>query len=138
MKNHVLLTVASLLILLVTFHLSDDIIRGYVGGGAGNLITVPITVVWLYGALVLGERRSGQIIMLLGSLLALLVPYLHIGTGAGVGGRVARTSGAFFFIWTIQAIGVTAPFSVVLSLGGPKSKPDPGQECYTTHKWRVG
>src|SRR3954469_2496756 len=98
MKHTVMLTVASLLSLLfLTFHLTDDIIRGYVGGGAGNLAAVPIAVVWLYGTLVLAERRAGYVIMLLGSLLALVIPYLHIGTGVGVGGRVARTSGAFFF-----------------------------------------
>jgi hypothetical protein len=38
--------------------------------------------------------------------------------GAGVGGAIARSSGAFFFIWTLLALGVTALFSVILSVRG--------------------
>jgi hypothetical protein len=33
--------------------------------------------------------------------------------GAGVGGAIAKSSGAFFFIWTLLAL-----FSVVLCVGG--------------------
>jgi hypothetical protein len=119
MKPNVLLTIASLLsILLLTFHLSGDIIRGMEKGGTSNLVAVPILVVWLYGTLVLAERRSGYIIILLGSLLALGVPVIHM-KGAGVGAQVARApSGAFFFVWTLIALGVTALFSVILSVRG--------------------
>src|SRR5271170_8301657 len=80
------------------------------------LIVVPILVVWLYGTLVLAERRSGYVIILLGSLLGLLVPVIHM-KGAGVG-AIAKSSGAFFFIWTLLALGVTALFSVILSARG--------------------
>jgi hypothetical protein len=38
--------------------------------------------------------------------------------GAGVGGAIAKSSGAFFFIWTLLALGVTALFSVILSVRG--------------------
>ena len=38
--------------------------------------------------------------------------------GAGVGGAIARSIGAFFFIWTLLALGVTALFSVILSVRG--------------------
>src|SRR5882724_4996417 len=115
MKPNVLLTIASLFsILLLTFHLSDDIVRGMEKGGISNLIAVPILVVWLYGTLVLAERRSGYVIILLGSLLGLVVPVIHM-KGAGVGGTLAKSSGAFFFIWTLIALGVTALFSVILS-----------------------
>ncbi len=38
--------------------------------------------------------------------------------GAGLGGAIATSSGAFFFIWTILALGVTALFSVILSVRG--------------------
>jgi hypothetical protein len=79
MKHNVMLTIASLLsILLMTFHLTDDIIRGMEKGGASNLVAVPILVVWLYGTLVLAERRSGYIIILLGSLLASGMPVIHM------------------------------------------------------------
>jgi hypothetical protein len=75
---------------------------------------VPILVVWLYGTLVLRERRSGNIIILVASLLGLLVPVIHM-KGAGVGGTIAKSSGGFFFIWTLIALGVTSLFSVFLS-----------------------
>ena len=118
MKHNVVLTITSLLsILFLTFHLTDDIVRGFEKGGLSNLTAVPILVVWLYGTLVLAERRSGYIIILLGSLLGLAVPVIHM-MGKGVGGEIAKSSGAFFFIWTIIAVGVTALFSVILSVRG--------------------
>jgi hypothetical protein len=118
MKQNLLLTIASLLsILFMTFHLADDIVRGFETGGVANLIAVPILVVWLYGALVFAGRRSGYVIILLASLLGLLVPILHM-TGKGVGGEIAKSSGGFFFIWTMIALGVTALISVVLSVRG--------------------
>jgi hypothetical protein len=66
-----MLTIASLLsILFFTFHLADDIARGIEPGTLTNLAAVPTFVVWLYGTLVLAERRSGYIIALLGGLFA--------------------------------------------------------------------
>jgi hypothetical protein len=38
--------------------------------------------------------------------------------GAGVGGAIAASSGGFFFIWTLLALGVTALFSVILAARG--------------------
>jgi hypothetical protein len=38
--------------------------------------------------------------------------------GAGVGGEFAKSSGAFFFVWTLLALGVTGTFSVILSMYG--------------------
>jgi hypothetical protein len=115
-----MLTIASLLsILLMTFHLADDIVRGMEKGGASNLIAVPILVTWLYGTLVLAERRSGYVIILLGSLLGSAVPVIHfMGAGGVVGGEIAKSSGALFFVWTLVALGVNAVFSVILSARG--------------------
>jgi hypothetical protein len=114
-----MLTIASLLsILFMTFHLTDDIIRGMEKGGVSNLVAVPILVLWLYGTLVLAERRSGYVIILVASLLASGVPVTHM-TGAGlVGGKIAESSEAFFFVWTLLALGVTAIFSIILSARG--------------------
>ncbi len=118
MRHNFVLTIASLLsILFVTFHVADDIVRGMEPGRLSDLIVVPILVVWLYATLVLAERRSGYVIILLGSLLGLLVPVIHM-KGAGVGGAIAKSSGGFFFIWTLLALGVTALFSVILSVQG--------------------
>jgi len=75
MKHNVMLTITSLLsILFMTFHLTDDIVRRMEPGTLSNLTAVPILVVWLYGTLVLAERRSGYVIIVLGSLLGLVAP----------------------------------------------------------------
>jgi hypothetical protein len=121
-----MLTITSLIsLLLLTFHLADDIVRGFEPGGLSNLVgTVLISVVWLYGALVLAGRRSGYIIMLLGSLLSMFVPYVHMkGKGVGVTSSLGNTSGHFFFVWTLIAIGVTGLFSAILSARGLWSLP---------------
>ena len=120
MKHNSLLVIASVLsILFMTFHLTDDIVRGMEPGTLLDLIAVPILVLWLYGTLVLAERRSGYVIVLLGSLLVLVVPVVHMmGKGVGVGSNIAKSSGAFFFVWTLLALGVTALFSVILSVRG--------------------
>ena len=126
MKNSVMLTITSLLsVLFLTFHLAHDIVRGYEPGGLSNLVvTVLVSVVWLYGTLVLAGRRSGYIIMLLLSLFSLVVPYVHMkGKGVGGASRLAGTSGHFFFVWTLIAIGVTGLFSVILSARGLWSLP---------------
>jgi hypothetical protein len=119
MKHDVTLTITSLLtILLLAFHLTDDIVRGFEPGKLWTMLGVLILVVWLYGTLVLAERRSGYLIILLGSILASGVPVIHM-TGAGlVGGRIANSSGRFFWVWTLIALGVTAIFSVILSARG--------------------
>ena len=120
MKPNALLTTASLLsILLCTFHLTDDIVHGWEPGTLGNLYALPIFVVWLYGTLLLRERLSGNIVMLVGSLLSLGIPTIHMsGKGIGVASRVANTSGHHFFVWTLLMLGVTGLFSLVLSVQG--------------------
>src|SRR6266576_2628934 len=126
MKNSVMLTITSLLLILfLTFHLADDIRRGFEPGGLSNLVGgVLITVVWLYGTLVLAERRSGYIIMFLGSLFSLVVPVIHMkGKGVGVTSSIGHSSGHFFFVWTLIAIVVTGLFSVILSARGLWSLP---------------
>jgi hypothetical protein len=118
MKQNVTLTIASLLsILFMTFHLTDDIVRGMEPGTLSSLIALPILVVQLYGTLALAGKRSGYVIILTASLLELVVPVVHM-KGAGVGGAIAKSDGAFFFIWMLLALGVTALFSVILSARG--------------------
>ena len=116
MKQNVMLTIASLLsILLLTLHITDDTVRGISKAESSN-IALAVLVVLLYGTLVLAERRSGYVIMLLASLLGLLVPVLHM-RGAHYG-QIARSPGGFFFVWTMIALGVTALLSVILSVRG--------------------
>ena len=120
MKPNVMLTIASLLsILFFTFHLADDIVRGMEPGKLTNLTAVPIFVFWLYGTMVLAERRSGYIITLLGGLFSLVVPLAHMrGKGVGVTSSLGHSSGHFFFVWTLFAIGVLGLFSAILAVRG--------------------
>ena len=126
MKHNVMLTITSLLsILFTSFHHADDVVRGMAPGGFSNLIPVIFLLVWLYGTLVLAGRRSGYVILLLGSLLASCLPVIHM-RGSGLVGGIAKSSGdfgEFFFVWTLIAIGVTGVFSVILSARGLWSLP---------------
>src|SRR5690242_19244354 len=111
MEHRVTLTVTSLLsILLLAFHLTDDIVRGFEPGRVAIISGVLILVVWLYGTLVLADRRSGYVIILLGSIVGSGVPVIHMRGAGLVGGRIANSSGMFFWVWTLIALGVTATF----------------------------
>jgi hypothetical protein len=121
MKPTVQLTVTSLLsILFLTLHLTQDILYGMAQPGLSTLIVaVPILVLWLYGTLVLAEGRSGYIINLIGSLIGLGVSVIHFRGPSGVlNAEHMKSSGAFFFIWTLLALGVNATYSAVLSVRG--------------------
>ncbi|MBZ5653395.1 MAG: hypothetical protein LAO18_23275 [Acidobacteriia bacterium] len=119
MKNNLLLTITSLLtMLLFSLHWADDVVRGFAPGGMSGLGGVLIMVVWLYGTLVLGDRRSGHIINLLGSMSAPGVLALHMSGAGLVGGRITHSSGIFFWVWTLLALGVTGTFSALLAARG--------------------
>lgn len=114
MKRSVMLAITSLLsILLMSFHLSDDWVRGLSPPGPDNLVAVVILLVWLYGTLMLKEGRAGYVIMLLGALFATAMPVIHM-TGKSYG-AIAVSSGGFFFLWTVLTLGVTGAFSLILS-----------------------
>lgn len=123
MKQNVVLIITSLLsILFMTFHLTSDALRARVGSpeaGGSTLIAVPILVIWLYGTLVLAGRRSGYVIMLVGSLIAIGMPVLHVMGAEGVFHvQLAKSNGDFIFVWTLHALGVTGMFSLILSARG--------------------
>src|SRR5476651_656478 len=116
MKHHVLLTIASLLsILLLTLHITDDIVRGISNAEPSNTALL-VLVVLLYGTLVLAEKRSGHVIMLLVGLFAAAMPVLHM---RGVHyGEIARSTGGFFFVWTLWALGGLGGLTFILSARG--------------------
>jgi len=109
-----LLTITSLLsILLMSLHITDDIVRGLSPARSDNIGAVAIFVVWLLGTLPLAERVPGYIIMLLGGLFAAAMPVLHM-RGARYP-SIATSDGGFFFVWTLIAVGVTGTFAVILA-----------------------
>ncbi len=113
MKHTTMLTVASLLsLLLLTLHITDDIVRGISKAESSNTALL-VLAVFLYGTLVLAERRSGLIIMLLIGLLAAAMPVLHM-RGAHYA-EIAKSQGGFFFVWTLWALGGLGGFTFILS-----------------------
>ena len=116
MKQNAILVVTSLLsILLLTLHITDDIVRGISKAEPSN-IALLVLVVFLYGTLVLAERRSGHVIMLLVGLFAAAMPVIHM-RGAHYG-EIARSAGGFFFVWTLWALGGLGGLTFILSARG--------------------
>jgi len=119
MKHNLALTTSSLLsIVLFLVHWAYEVAHGWETGGPAGLGGILIMVVWLYGTVVLAERRSGYIIMLIGGILALGVLGLHM-MGVGInGGRAATSSSIFFWVSTLIALGVSGLFAALLSVHG--------------------
>ena len=116
MKENVTLTIASLLsILLLTLHITDDIVRGISKAEPSNT-ALAVLVVLLYGTVVLAERRSGYAITLLVGLFAVAMPVMHM-RGAHYG-EIAKSAGGFFFVWTLWALGGLGGFTIILSARG--------------------
>ena len=116
MNHRVTLTITALLtIVLASFHLADDVVRGIEPGGTTNYTGIVILAVWLYSTLMLGERRWAHALVLIGSLGGAAVAYLHM-TGSGlVGPRIVNSGAVFFWVWTLFALGTTGIVSVVLA-----------------------
>jgi hypothetical protein len=116
MKENAILVVTSLLsILLLTLHITDDIARGISPAEPANTALV-VLAIFVYGTLVLAGRRSGFVIMLLVGVFAAAMPVIHMG---GVRyPEIARSSGGFFFVWTLWALGGLGGLTLVLSARG--------------------
>jgi biotin transporter BioY len=116
MTHNAILTVTSLLsILLLTLHITDDIVRGISKAEPAN-IALLVLVVLLYGTLVLRERRSGHAIMLFIGLFAAAMPVIHM-RGAHYP-ELAKSAGGFFFVWTLWALGGVGGLTFVLAASG--------------------
>jgi len=121
-KQTAVFVISSLLTMLFgTFHLTDDMIRGFSPGGLSNVFVVLVVTIWLYATLLLAERRSGYVIILVMSLLSSLIPVIHMTGKRGITAGIPLSTGAFFFVWTLIALGVTAALSVVLTVRGLRS-----------------
>src|SRR5215470_19548839 len=121
MKPNAILVITSLLsILLLTLHVTDDIVRGISKAEPAKIALLVLTV-FLYGTLALAERRSGHIIMLLVGLCAAAMPVMHM-RGAHYG-DIARSTGGFFFVWTLWALGGLGGLTLILAARGLWSFP---------------
>ena len=116
MNNNGVLKITSVLsLLLLTLHVTDDIVRGISKAESSNIALV-VLVVFLYGTLVLAERRSGHVIMFLVGLFAAAMPVLHM-RGARYP-EIAASTGGFFFVWTLWALGALGGVTMILSVAG--------------------
>ena len=116
MKHNVLLKITSLLsILLLTLHVTDDIVRGISKAEPSNTALL-VLVGLLYGTLMLTERRLGHIITLIVGILAASMPVIHM-RGAHYP-EIAASSGGYFFVWTLWALGAIGGFTIILSVRG--------------------
>jgi len=113
MKQNAILIVTSLLsILLLTLHVTDDIVRG-ISKAEPSKTALLVLVLFLYGTLVLGQRRSGHVIMLLAGLFAAAMPVIHMGSVHYP--AIAKSAGGLFFVWTLWALGGLGGLTLVLA-----------------------
>lgn len=115
MKTNDLLAQLSLIsLVLVSIHLPDDYVHGLDKHVVDNPYAILIFVVWACGLLLFRERLIGRIILLLGGLVAVAMPIIHLN------GRYppdfAASDGAFRFVWTLYAAGTTGSLTVILAL----------------------
>ena len=116
MKQSAVLVVTSLLsILMLTLHVTDDIVRGISKAEPSNTALV-VLAIFLYGTLVLAERRSGLVIMLLVGIFAAAMPVIHM-RGAHYA-EIARSPGGFFFVWTLWVLGGLGGLTLILAAQG--------------------
>lgn len=120
MKNNITLTITSLLtILFVTFHLSDEITRGMEAGKLNMVIPILVLAGWAYAALALSGRRAGYVILLLGAIIGLGIPILHMsGPNGLISSRIANSRAAFFWVWQNFTLGVISACSLILAVRG--------------------
>ena len=120
MKENVLLTITSLLtILFLTFHFSDEITRGMEPGRLNMVIPALVLGGWVYAALALAGRRSGYIILLLGAIIGIGIPIVHMSGAAGlVSSRIANSRAAFFWVWQNFTLAVISACSFILAARG--------------------
>lgn len=116
MNNNGLLKITSLLsLLLLTLHVTDDIVRGISKAESSNIALV-VLVVLLYGTLVLVGRLWGYIITFVVGLFAAINPVMHMrGTHYP---EIAASPGGYYFVWTLWALGAFGGVTMILSVRG--------------------
>jgi len=112
MRRDPVLTVTSLLsLLLLMIHLSQDVILQR-EGSVEYPIPVVVFALMLYATLMLHDRITGYVIMLLGGLFsaAMIVTHGH--------GFVVGKSGGLFFVWVLFALSTTGWVTMLLAIRG--------------------
>lgn len=115
MKRNDLLAQMSLIsLVLVSLHFPDDYVHGFDKHVVANPYPILIFVVWACGLLLLRERLIGRIILLLGGVVAVAMPVIHLN--GHFPPEFATSDGAYRFIWTLYAVGTTGSLTIILAL----------------------
>ncbi len=115
MKTNDLLAQVSLIsLVLVSIHIPDDYVHGLDKHVVDNPYGILIFVVWACGLLLLRERHIGRIILLLGGVVAVAMPIMHLN--GHYSPDFATSDGAFRFVWTLYASGTTGSLAMILAL----------------------
>ncbi len=115
MKKNKLLTITSLvLMLLLTLHIVDDIVRGFDTAGLINMIGIVVAAILVYGTLMIGEHLAGLLMMLFVGFTAAAMPVIHLRSSRI--NEIAQGEGGFFFVWTLWALGVIGIFAMILAV----------------------
>lgn len=115
MKRNDLLAQMSLIsLVLVLLHLPDDYVHGFDKHVVANPYAILIFVVWGCGLLLLRERLIGRIILLLGGVVAVAMPVMHLN--GHFPPDFAASNGAYRFICILYAVGTTGALTVILAL----------------------
>jgi hypothetical protein len=116
MNHHRLLTLLSVFAMaLLAVHLADDFILGFDKSVLASPYPIGIWVVWLWGLVLWRDRLGGRIILLLGGLMALGMPIIHIH-GRGFGDDFVHSGAALRFIWILYTLGAIGPLMIILAV----------------------
>jgi hypothetical protein len=120
-KQNDLLRLASILsVVLLALHISQDIVFGFDRAGLNHLVGIAILLTIVCGAVLLRERTSGRVIMLLGGVMAAGMLPLHMRNGLRP--EFLEKSGALLFIWTLYLLGVLGALTIILAVRALKSR----------------
>lgn len=120
-QSHLLSGTSILSVLLLALHISQDIVFGFDRAGLNHLVGVGLLLGIACGAVLLRERTSGTVIMLLGGLMAAAMLPLHMRNGFRP--EFLEKSGALLFVWTLYLLGVIGSLSVILAIQMLRRRP---------------
>ncbi|HET7785278.1 MAG TPA: hypothetical protein VFL36_04865 [Myxococcales bacterium] len=123
-QNRLLAGITLASVVLLALHISQDIIFGFDRAGLNHLVGVGILLVITCGAVLLPHRRLGQVIMLLGGIMAAGMLPLHMRNGLRP--ELLGKSGALLFIWTLYVLGVMGFLSMILATRALMTRPSDG------------
>jgi len=120
-RNDLLAQLSLISLVLLSVHVADDYVQGFDKHVVDNPYGILVLVLVACGIFLLRERVIGRVILLLGGLIAVGMPIIHLR--GHFPADFARADGALRFIWTLYAIGTTGALTVILAARELFSRP---------------